>query len=215
MKGPAGVVTATDVKAQALIAHRLRRTFPGHGILAEEGLDKYRWDGVALDRGPAGRDQELRPRDSQFLRAHRYGAGRTSGIWGGLRSNAGRAVHGSPGAWRLVQRSTHPGVWDDGASGGFPRHRASQPSGGICQVGEPHPWEVCRTLPGDSGSGRRALGLRYVACGRFDGYWELDQAPWDIAAGALIAEEAGGGMSNFRGGPFDIFEGEMRRQRRG
>jgi myo-inositol-1(or 4)-monophosphatase len=47
-----------------------------------------------------------------------------------------------------------------------------------------------------------------VACGRFDGYWEIDQSPWDIAAGGLIVEEAGGRMSNFRGGSFDIFGGE-------
>jgi myo-inositol-1(or 4)-monophosphatase len=53
-----------------------------------------------------------------------------------------------------------------------------------------------------------ALDLCYVACGRFDGYWEIDQSPWDVAAGGLIVEEAGGHMSNFRGGPFDIFGGE-------
>jgi myo-inositol-1(or 4)-monophosphatase len=58
----------------------------------------------------------------------------------------------------------------------------------------------------DRGAG--ALDLCYVACGRFDGYWEIDQSPWDIAAGGLIVEEAGGRVSNFRGGPFDIFGGE-------
>jgi myo-inositol-1(or 4)-monophosphatase len=58
----------------------------------------------------------------------------------------------------------------------------------------------------DRGAG--ALDLCYVACGRFDGYWEVDQSPWDIAAGALIVEEAGGRMSDFQGGPFDIYGGE-------
>jgi myo-inositol-1(or 4)-monophosphatase len=58
----------------------------------------------------------------------------------------------------------------------------------------------------DRGAG--ALDLCYVACGRFDGYWEIDQSPWDIAAGGLIVEEAGGRMSDFRGGPFDIYDGE-------
>jgi myo-inositol-1(or 4)-monophosphatase len=58
----------------------------------------------------------------------------------------------------------------------------------------------------DRGAG--ALDLCYVACGRFDGYWEIDQSPWDIAAGALIVEEAGGRMSDFRGGRFDIYGGE-------
>jgi myo-inositol-1(or 4)-monophosphatase len=58
----------------------------------------------------------------------------------------------------------------------------------------------------DRGAG--ALDLCYVACGRFDGYWEIDQSPWDIAAGGLIVEEAGGRMSDFRGGPFDVYGGE-------
>jgi myo-inositol-1(or 4)-monophosphatase len=58
----------------------------------------------------------------------------------------------------------------------------------------------------DRGAG--ALDLCYVACGRLDGYWEIDQSPWDIAAGGLIVEEAGGRMSDFRGGPFDIYGAE-------
>ena len=59
----------------------------------------------------------------------------------------------------------------------------------------------------DRGAG--ALDLCYVACGLFcDGYWEIDQSPWDIAAGGLIVEEAGGRMSDFRGGVFDIYGAE-------
>ena len=49
--------------------------------------------------------------------------------------------------------------------------------------------------------GSAALDLCYVACGRFDGYWELALKPWDLAAGALICEEAGGIVSNFKGNP--------------
>jgi myo-inositol-1(or 4)-monophosphatase len=43
-----------------------------------------------------------------------------------------------------------------------------------------------------------------VACGRFDGFWEFNLNPWDTAAGVLIVEEAGGRISNFRGGPFEL-----------
>jgi len=49
--------------------------------------------------------------------------------------------------------------------------------------------------------GSAALDLCYVAAGRFDGYWELKLHPWDVAAGLLIVEEAGGRTSDFRGGP--------------
>lgn len=48
--------------------------------------------------------------------------------------------------------------------------------------------------------GSAALDLCYTACGRFDGYWELGLSPWDLAAGALIVEEAGGKVSDFWGG---------------
>jgi myo-inositol-1(or 4)-monophosphatase len=49
--------------------------------------------------------------------------------------------------------------------------------------------------------GSAALDLCYVACGRFDGYWELKLHPWDVAAGILIVEEAGGRTSNLAGAP--------------
>jgi len=50
-------------------------------------------------------------------------------------------------------------------------------------------------------AGSAALDFAYVACGRFDGYWELHLAPWDVAAGLLLVEEAGGRISDFDGGP--------------
>jgi len=49
-------------------------------------------------------------------------------------------------------------------------------------------------------AGSAALDLAYVACGRVDGYWELNLKPWDIAAGALIVQEAGGLVTDFKGG---------------
>jgi myo-inositol-1(or 4)-monophosphatase len=45
--------------------------------------------------------------------------------------------------------------------------------------------------------GSAALDLCYVACGRFDGFWEMKLGPWDVAAGALIVQEAGGSVSDF------------------
>jgi myo-inositol-1(or 4)-monophosphatase len=50
--------------------------------------------------------------------------------------------------------------------------------------------------------GAAALDLAQVACGRFDGYWELDLKPWDVAAGALFVREAGGTITNERGAPY-------------
>ena len=54
--------------------------------------------------------------------------------------------------------------------------------------------------------GAAALDLCYVACGRLDGYWEIALSPWDVAAGGLIAEMAGGSLSAVSGDPFYIKE---------
>jgi myo-inositol-1(or 4)-monophosphatase len=50
-------------------------------------------------------------------------------------------------------------------------------------------------------AGSAALDLAYVACGRFDGFWELNLHPWDVAAGLLLVDEAGGRTTDLQGGP--------------
>ncbi|MBP7865210.1 MAG: inositol monophosphatase [Acidobacteria bacterium] len=57
--------------------------------------------------------------------------------------------------------------------------------------------------------GSAALDLCYVAAGRFDGFWEEHLKPWDTAAARVVAEEAGGRVTTFSGGPFDIFGKEI------
>ena len=52
--------------------------------------------------------------------------------------------------------------------------------------------------------GSAALDLCYLAAGRFDGFWEERLHPWDIAAAALIAEEAGGRVTDYDGGPYEL-----------
>ena len=58
-------------------------------------------------------------------------------------------------------------------------------------------------------AGSAALDLAYLACGRFDGYWEQKLSPWDIAAGVLLAEEAGGRVTSWKGQKYDIFKGDI------
>jgi myo-inositol-1(or 4)-monophosphatase len=57
--------------------------------------------------------------------------------------------------------------------------------------------------------GSAAIDLAYVACGRFDGFWEVRLNPWDISAGALMIEEAGGQVTALDGAPFDSRRGEI------
>jgi myo-inositol-1(or 4)-monophosphatase len=57
--------------------------------------------------------------------------------------------------------------------------------------------------------GAAAVDLAYVACGRFDGFWEMDLKPWDTAAGCLLVEEAGGKVSDFLGKEYTPFAKEI------
>ena len=57
--------------------------------------------------------------------------------------------------------------------------------------------------------GSAATDLAYVACGRFDAFWEYNLKPWDVAAGALIVKEAGGIVTDFKGGNNYLFGGEI------
>jgi myo-inositol-1(or 4)-monophosphatase len=58
-------------------------------------------------------------------------------------------------------------------------------------------------------AGSAALDLCYVACGRFDGYWEHSVKPWDVAAGALLVREAGGSVSGTDGSAFGVESGQV------
>ena len=57
--------------------------------------------------------------------------------------------------------------------------------------------------------GSAAVDLAYTACGRFEGFFEANLKPWDVAAGKIIMEEAGGMVTNFSGGQEVIFTGEI------
>jgi myo-inositol-1(or 4)-monophosphatase len=87
---------------------------------------------------------------------------------------------------------------------GFPYDRATSPHNNFAQ------WEhfqrvagACRRL------GAASLDLCFVARGWIDGYWERKLSPWDVAAGALLVEEAGGRVTDTQGGRFDARTGEV------
>lgn len=63
---------------------------------------------------------------------------------------------------------------------------------------------IMRSTAGIRRAGSAALDLASVACGRFDGFWELDLAPWDVAAGVLLVREAGGIVTDLAGSPAGI-----------
>jgi myo-inositol-1(or 4)-monophosphatase len=68
---------------------------------------------------------------------------------------------------------------------------------------------ITRTTAGVRRPGAAALDLAYVACGRFDGFWERGIHAWDIAAGGLLVTESGGLITNFRGESAYVHSGEV------
>ena len=58
-------------------------------------------------------------------------------------------------------------------------------------------------------AGSAALDLCYVACGRFDAFWEFDLKPWDTSAGVLLITEAGGKITNLKNTKYDIFQSDI------
>ncbi len=208
VKGPADIVTATDEESQALIVRRILRKFPAHGILAEEGLDatagtEWRWIVDPLD-GTKNFAHGL-PSFCVSIAAERDGRAEVGVVLDPVHDELFVAVRGC-GAWRNGRPIRVSEARDLGQAflgTGLP-HRVRRFAGSVGRT-----FTRFATLSlGVRDRGAGALDLCYVACGRFDGYWEIDQSPWDIAAGGLIVEEAGGRMSTFRGGPFDIFAGE-------
>ncbi len=69
-------------------------------------------------------------------------------------------------------------------------------------------WLTHRTR-GVRRGGAAAIDLAFVACGRLDGYWERGLSKWDLAAGAAIVELAGGSLSNYPEGDFDLNTGRI------
>ncbi len=208
MKGVADVVTATDVEAQRLVVRRLRTRFPDHGILAEEGLDttpgaEWRWIIDPLD-GTKNFSRGI----ATFcvsIAAECRGQVELGVVHDPVHEEMFVGVRGH-GAWRNgqpIRVSRAKDLRSAFLATGCP-HRAGR---FMKSVGVTFGRFAARSL-GVRDRGAGALDLCYVACGRFDGYWEIDQSPWDIAAGGLIVEEAGGRMSDFDGGPFDIYDGE-------
>ena len=193
-------VSDADVQAEQEIIQTLRKTYPNHGILAEEsgeqhGHDEYQWVIDPLD----GTTNFLHgiPHFAISI-GFRHKARLEAGlIYDPIRQELFTASRGS-GAQMNDRRMRVSGVpqMENALLGtGFPfRHPQHQPAYlnffgslfGKCV-------EVRR-------AGAASLDLAYVASGRLDGYWEFGLKEWDIAAGALLVQEAGGLVSDFVGG---------------
>jgi myo-inositol-1(or 4)-monophosphatase len=202
-KGEADLVTVADRKSETLIRERISQHWPTHDILGEEGGlqdtgNDYRW--------------YVDPLDGTTNFAHGfpvfcvslgldYKGERIAGvIYDPTRNELFAAEQGS-GAYLNQQRihvSAIANLSECLVATGFPSHkRHKNPNIFFYHHITLHTHGVRR-------AGSAALDLCCVACGRFDGFWEFNLNPWDTAAGVLIVQEAGGKVTDFKGGPFQL-----------
>jgi myo-inositol-1(or 4)-monophosphatase len=203
-KGAVDLVTPFDLGAQEILVGRLAQAFPAHGFLAEEGLSKagasdWRW---VID-----------PLDGTTNFAHGFPVFSVSAAL----ERAGRPVLGfvyDPMREEMFRAEAGGGAALNGAP--IRVSRVSELGRSLLATGFPYDVRTSRRNNLDHWGrfivraqairrcGSAALDLSYVACGRFDGFWELKLKPWDMAAGALIVQEAGGRVTDFEGRPFTL-----------
>lgn len=205
-KGAVDLVTATDRSSEAILVEHLQSAFPDHHIVAEEGT------GAGSAAAGAEYVWYIDPLDgtTNFAHGHPHFAisvalTRLGELLFGLVADPLRGeifvAHAGGGATLNGEPIRISRVADlDGAllATGFPYDRREKADFYLSFVAD-----FMRRSQGIRRAGCAALDLCYVACGRVDGFWEMQLKPWDTSAGALIVREAGGTVTDFRGGRFD------------
>ncbi len=200
-KGVIDLVTEVDRQSEAYLLGEIRRRFPGHRVLAEEsgGLDGNDGDLWYVD-----------PLDGTVNYAHRIpifcvsiayaqdGEMRLAAIYDPMRDEMFTAErgHGARLNGRPIRVSGATELGKSLLVTGFPYNMWTSPVDNLENFAR-----FSKRTQGVRRLGSAALDLAYVAAGRFDGFWELSLQPWDVAAGGLIAEEAGARVTNLEGGP--------------
>jgi len=206
-KGDIDLVTEADLASEKLIIERIKSHYPRHAILAEEsgasefvaGTGEWKW---IID-----------PLDGTTNYAHGYpcfcvsiglehaGTLEIAAIYDPMRDEMFAAERGQGAT--LNGRRMRVSEVDDLNSAmlctGFPYNVRERPNFERDFANFTMEAQAVRR------DGSAAIDLAYVACGRFDGFWEDGLNAWDVAAGVLLIEEAGGMVTNFEGGKLDIY----------
>ncbi len=205
-KGTIDLVTEVDLECERMCRAVIAERFPDHGVLAEElgsGPDEraastHRWVFDPLD-GTTNYAHGL-PIFCASLALELNGRAEAAAVYDPTRRELFTAERGE-GAYLngvRLQVSSSDRLIDSLLVTGFPYdvHKQSGDLVGLFGAFLSRARAVRRL-------GSAALDLCYVAAGRFDAFWEQHLKPWDVAAGALIAGEAGGAVTGMDGSPFD------------
>ncbi len=203
-KSPISLVTETDKKAERIIIDIIHRNFPNHSILAEEsepqGNSNCKWIIDPVD-GTSNFAHRL-PLACVSIAFEEAGIVKLGGVWNPFHNEWFWAERGKGASLngKKINVSKNKTLKESLLVTGFPYDRRKRGSYYLnFMKAFLMKTQDLRRL------GSAALDLCYVACGRFDGYWEFHLQPWDQAAGALIAQEAGARLSDFSGRPMNIY----------
>ena len=193
------LVTEVDHQSEKLLLGQIQNLFPGHQIVSEE---------IGLVPGRAGNQWYVDPLDGTVNYAHSIpifcvsiayaldGAMSLGVVYDPMRDELFVAERGQ-GAWcngRRLRVSQETELQHSLLVTGFPYNAWTSPNNNL-----DHFCRFAVLTQGVRRLGSAALDLCYVAAGRFDGYWELSLHPWDLAAGGLIASEAGAFVTTLSG----------------
>ena len=198
------LVTEADHESEAAVIDLLQRAFPDHAILAEEGggssnvASDHRWIIDPLD-GTTNFAHSF-PQFCVSIGYERRGRIQLAVILDAFKRELFVARRGA-GAYlnhKPIRVSRVRTLDMSLLATGFPYDRRERRRFYLCF------WEafMLRTH-GVRRTGSAALDLAWVACGRVDAFWEFGLKPWDVAAGSLLVEEAGGRVSNMDGTKLD------------
>ncbi|MFN2366714.1 MAG: inositol monophosphatase family protein [Desulfurivibrionaceae bacterium] len=211
MKGAIDLVTEADLAAEKAILAILSREFPETAVLAEESSSDYA-------RIPSGPVWIIDPLDGTTNFAHGFPYFCVSIAYSVDRQTEFGVIY-CPVLDELFWAGRARGAWLNGKrisvtktsvllesllATGFPYDIPGNLERIIAQLHKVLP--VVRDL---RRGGAAALDLAFVACGRLDGFWEVDLKPWDTAAGQLLVEEAGGVVTDFKGGAWTPYLPEI------
>jgi myo-inositol-1(or 4)-monophosphatase len=207
-KGVIDLVTDVDRESEKLIKEIITNEFPDHQFLAEEG-EKAISDSEFL--------WLVDPLDGTTNYAHGFpvfcvsiallenGHINTGCIFNPILDECFTAVKGKGARLnnKAIKVSGTPKLTDSLLATGFPYDIRESDDDNINEFAA-----FAKSARAVRRAGSAALDLAYVACGRFDGFWEFKLAPWDLAAGIIMVLEAGGKVSSYAGGNYDLFSGE-------
>ena len=203
-KSPVSLVTEIDLEADHKVRALVRKNFPDHQFLTEElkaveNDSPYRWIIDPLD-GTTNFAHEIPfcciSIGLEFNKDIILG-----GVYNPILEELFFAEKGKGSTLngRKIRVSKAKNLIDSLLVTGFPYDR--QEKAGFYVKFFQAFLEKCQ---GVRRLGAAAMDLAYVACGRFEAYWEFNLKPWDMAAGMLIVQEAGGQVTDFHGSPIDV-----------